>query len=839
MMKLRAASLPWKQVMTHKASPIMLHKTFSKDIFTASGRARTANIAKLIRASPARQDAQPSSIARMGFASHPVTHESDTRQIDSYLGMLNEEQKQAVYCKNSAVRVKAGPGSGKTRVVTARAAHLIKQGELPSSILVVTFTNKAAAELKERIEGILGKRRGGTRVFAGTFHSICARILRTYVELMPGTQLDQNFSILDTDDSKKAMRKVVHEAIPDTAATQEAKLAEVLVSIYSTIRNEVASAQEINLGKSVDLSRFHQKILPLRAKDLPKYFKQYTSICRTSNGLDFDDLLGETVSLLKQVPQARQELQQQWRHIMVDEFQDTNAAQYELVRLLRGPWDSTTFVVGDSDQAIYSWRGANPDNMDVEFVKDYPGCATLFLSCNYRSGSKIVDSAEAVLSHGGFPTLHQKLVAMKGVPGHVESVIADTERHEAFVVATKIRMLREQGSKYGDSAIIYRTRFQSRLFEEALAKFGIPFRVLGDKPFWSRSEIKTMTCYLRITANPSRDNLALDEIINTPARGIGGKSLSKLRDVAKSQGLTLAKLLLGDLQSTPLLSQEELEPLLAEVEQSGNLPNTMLTLLPDVGSQLSAEHKLGLTKSVIAGLRQLRAVIHLARSTAAHRPVHAVVNVLQLTSGFLNFIREEEKPNKLESLQILYTIAKDPTAWSSRDDDLRRQQNASATAQGSGAEIVALTDDLSRLTVISRATDQLGELQLFLQHVALMTDLENLKEQDAEGQRVTLMTVHAAKGLEFPSVFFVGFEEGLVPLMRADSTDIQNDEEKRLAYVGCTRAMERLYLVRAEGRSKFGGGASFRLPTKPSPYMKKIESCRIIQTICGPFRSSP
>ncbi|KAG1669693.1 hypothetical protein FOA52_002077 [Chlamydomonas sp. UWO 241] len=813
-------------------------------------------------------------------ASAPAGAASD--RIAKYLSTLNDEQYIAVHCDSPAVRVKAGPGSGKTRAVAARVALLLQRGVDPGSILVITFTNKAAGELRERLATLLGPDMAN-RLAAGTFHSICARILRSHVEQLHDSGLTGDFTILDTDDSKRAMRKAVDALLeklyPETPLTAKVAndAASRLHGDLSDLKNRVDTLHGIRwhhvangthlpgderymavaqrLGVPLDVG-------PVPGKRVTEMFDAYTRTCRDSNGVDLDDLLGLTVALLRHVPEVQARLQDRWRHVLVDEFQDTNAAQYSLVRQLRSDaHDSTTFVVGDPDQAIYGWRGANPTNMEDGFSAHFPGCTTVQLRRNYRSGRDILGAAEAVLSHEanadvvaftetghsvnvkksegvvfndqfcpvgaaggrGMPSLHEELIPMVNIPGHVEVVEAGDQYGEAAFVAAKVQELHAQhGDNWDEIAVLYRSNMQSWPLEQALVSARIPFKVLGAKPFWSRSEVKVMVSYLRLVANPN-DTLALDVALITPSRGIGPKTLKRLEDAAKAQGTRLAGLLMGDLRSMAPLSDAKLSALLAQVEVTGALPPDALSIVPDVASALAAQHGIKMSPAAKNGVQTVRALVHVARSTVVHRGVGAAVKLLQLASGFQQWLEESTEKGtttakRMRHLDVLYNIASDPNSWVTREEvptptpvvhaypvETRARSERSEGYEG-GARFEYLRGDERMISAVNRERYKLSELRLFLQHVSLVTSMDEMKDGDESVSRVSLMTLHLSKGLEFQNVFLVGFEEGLVPMLRGETqSQADMNEEKRLAYVGCTRAKERLYLVWARHRSLYGG----------------------------------
>ena len=494
---------------------------------------------------------------------------------------------------------------------------------------------------------------------------------------------------------------------------------------------------------------------------------------------------------------------------------DVNAAQYEMVRLLAGRQGNHLFVVGDPDQAIYGWRGADPSNMET-MEMHFTDLTTAYLVKNFRSCPDVLGSAESLLSHGGIPKLHRALDPVKKDPGHVEMVVTARDRDEARWVANKIRELRDSGCPYNEMAVLYRTNICSRVLEEALSFSRIPFRVLGEKPFWSRSEIKGLTSYLRLVSNPSVDSAALDQIINLPPRGVGAKSEERLIEVAQSQGFGLATLIFRGIQETPFLTEQQLSPILSQVEQTGSLPDSALTLLPTIDAYLKELGVMKMTKDGLHGIQSLRVSIFIARSLCmARKSCAAAVKLISKISGYEAHVKEGKlgtnEDKKMAMIEILYNISAAPESWLFRAENVIRSE----------------AQDQSK--------DGLSELRDLLSHIALMREMDEAKEKDEAQDRVSLMTLHTSKGLEFRAVFFVGLEEGLCPQLRPDS-DL--NEEKRLAYVGATRSKENLYLMMTKERNPFGGYKNLSTPPRePSRFLNHLMSshhgAKVKRTLVG------
>lgn len=665
---------------------------------------------------------------------------------------LNEPQAEAVVHAGSPLLIVAGAGSGKTRVLTHRIAYLLATGRAhQGQILAITFTNKAAAEMRERITALVGPR--AQSMWISTFHSFCVRVLRREAKTIG---LTSTFSIYDSADSQRLLTLIIKQMGLDTKKFT----AKAVGNRISNLKNELVDAQE-----------FAREVSPHNEWEatISKVYSAYTERLRAANSLDFDDLIFETVKMLRAYPQVADYYRRRFRHILVDEYQDTNHAQYALVRALvspaqvqdQGPYPTPyppaeLTVVGDSDQSIYAFRGADIRNI-TDFEEDYPSARTILLEQNYRSTQNILSAANAVIERnkGRRP---KKLWTASGDGEKITGYVAESEHAEARYIAQEIDRLRDDhGVLPGDVAIFYRTNAQSRTLEEMLMRVGLPYRVVGGTRFYERKEIKDALAYLRVLLNPD-DDVNLRRVLNEPKRGIGAKSESVVADYARARGISfMAALRLGE-----------------EV--------------PGLGS--AAVKKLAVFAQLMDDLAQVAATESAAVCLEA---------VLEQT-GYLAALRD------------------------SKDiQDESRVENLSE-----------LVDAVREFEVDNPGSS----LEDFLEHVALVADADqipNKPKHDAEGGPsaaqiaaevaearsqgvVTLMTLHTAKGLEFPVVFLTGMEHGLFPHQRALTDDSEMSEERRLAYVGLTRAMERLYLTRAETRSMWGQGQA----NPPSPFLEEI-----------------
>lgn len=616
---------------------------------------------------------------------------------------LNPQQLEAVRYTEGPLLIIAGAGSGKTRVLTYRIAHLLAKGVSPAEILAITFTNKAAREMRERVEAVVGSTRG---MWISTFHSACVRMLRRdgqLVDCLPG------FSIYDDQDQLLVVRGCLKELnLDDKKYHPRAVLAAI-----GKAKNVLQSPQDFAAGAKDHYSR--------RVADV---YKLYASKLRANNALDFDDLLNRGVELLETQPQVLNYYQERFCYIHVDEYQDTNHAQYRWVSLLAGAHRNLC-VVGDDDQSIYLFRGADVSNI-LDFERDYPEAKVIKLEQNYRSTGSILGAANSVIAHNRRRKA-KKLWTEAGPGEKLQLYNAGNEVEEANFVTGSIS---EGGRPNGDYAVLFRTRAQSRALEDAFVKKGIPYQLIGGLPFYGRKEIKDMLAYLKVLANPW-DEVSLARIINEPRRGIGQRTFAQLLDYARAKGAAPGACLLA-----------------AAAEIGGRGGGCL-----EVFGRMMADIELIAAESAVT--ITLQEVMH--------------------KSGYTDGLAAEgtiEAQSRLENLQELLTV----------------------------------TEDFDRRLG--------GDLVLFLEEVSLVADVDSLKE-GVEG--VTLMTLHSAKGLEFPVVFIVGMEEGLFPHSRSLDSEEELHEERRLCYVGMTRAKEELYLVWARTRHIFGRINSCR----PSRFLRE------------------
>jgi ATP-dependent DNA helicase Rep len=615
---------------------------------------------------------------------------------------LNPRQAEAVRHTGTPLLVIAGAGSGKTRVITRKIAYLIGEHGIPArAICALTFTNKAAREMKDRV-GQLLRGQAGRGLKVSTFHTFGLSLLRreaTAAGLRPG------FSLLDPQDGEGILKEHLNEL----GLAQATSPANALVAI-SRWKNDL-------IGPAEALSRAGDDY----EADLARLYQHYERTLRTYNAVDFDDLIGRPVSLLRADPEVRAAWQRRIRHLLVDEYQDTNGAQYELVRLLVGA-DRSFTVVGDDDQSIYAWRGARPENL-ARLKHDYPTLRVIMLEQNYRSSGRILRLANRLIGHN--PHLFEKRLWSELGPGDpVRVLICRDEAHEAERVAAEIHHAHLTGNQaYGEVAVLYRGNHQARVFEQALRALGVPYFLSGGTSFFARAEVKDIMAYLRLLANPS-DDAAFLRVVNCPRREIGMTTLERLASYAGARGL----------------------PLLAACSEIG------------LGAHLSERPR----QRLIAFADWI--AVH--RRQADHDPIGAV-RALVDGMDYASWLRE--------------TAASRPAAE-------RRQEN--------------VDNLLGWLDALNKGALQEGTLGEMVGHLTLMDVLERQDEAQG-GDRVHLMTLHAAKGLEFPQVYLVGMEEGLLP-HRESIEDDAIEEERRLAYVGITRARRRLTLTRAKRRRRFG-----------------------------------
>jgi DNA helicase II / ATP-dependent DNA helicase PcrA len=618
--------------------------------------------------------------------------------MDSFAS-LNPQQKAAVEYTEGPMLILAGAGSGKTKVLTCRVAHLLEMGVQPWRILAITFTNKAAKEMRTRVDNMAGP--AAKDVWLSTFHSFCARILRRDVEVTGLYR--RNFAIYDTSDQKALLKRILKEMNLDEKRFP-----------VNNILGQISNAKNAML----DAAAFGKIAMDYYAQQVFAIYKEYEKRLRASNAMDFDDLLMIAVEMLQQFPDVRKKYQDQFQYIMVDEYQDTNRTQYVLTRLLAGERGNLC-VVGDADQSIYGWRGADIRNI-LDFEKDYPHAKTLKLEQNYRSTKTILAAANKVIEQNQ-ERKPKELWTSNPKGQQITYYEAQDERDEARFVVEQAQSLVRQGMKYGDMAVLYRMNTQSRVFEEVLNKSGIAYTMVGGTKFYDRKEIRDALSYLKVLYNPY-DSMSLQRIINVPKRGIGATTLAKLYDYATAQNATLFDV----------------------VTNAGSVP--------------------GLSARTAAKLEEFSTLLFELMGEVDQVPIEDLIYDVIHKTGYIDDLlaeRTAEAENRAANLEELQSVAKD-----------------------------FLFDENEEKT-----------LAAFLEHVALVSDVD---DADLDENRITLMTLHSAKGLEFPAVFLVGMDEGIFPHQFANGNDHDLEEERRLCYVGITRAERYLFLTTARQRTIYG-----------------------------------
>ena len=610
---------------------------------------------------------------------------------------LNSMQQEAVFHTEGPVLILAGAGSGKTRVLTHRAVYLIEEkGVNPWHIMAITFTNKAAGEMRERIDKLVGY--GSESIWVSTFHSTCVRILRRYIDRLG---YDTNFTIYDADDQKILMKDICKRLKIDTKIYKEKSF----LGVISSAKDELVSPEEFTLRAAGDFPKERQAAV----------YREYQAELRKNNALDFDDLIVKTVELLQSDAEVLNNYQERFRYIMVDEYQDTNTAQFQLIKLLAGKYRNLC-VVGDDDQSIYKFRGANIKNI-LNFEEIYPDARVIKLEQNYRSTCNILNAANGVIAHN----VGRKVKELWTENEEGEKVSFeqfDTAYEEAVYIAKDIYGKVQEGKyQYGDCAILYRTNAQSRLFEEKFVVSNIPYKIVGGVNFYARKEIKDLLSYLK-TVDNARDDLAVRRIINVPRRGIGAATLAKVQDFAVENEISFYN---------ALRAAEE---------------------IPALGRSVA----------------KLKPFVTLIQTLRAQREYFSVAELLKEVIDRTDYVKELEDENTEESRARIENIDELISKAASYDEE---------------AENPTLSG--------------------FLEEVALVADIDNLEENN---DRVVLMTLHSAKGLEFPNVYLAGMEEGIFPsymtIVSEDPTDLE--EERRLCYVGITRAMRQLTITSARSR---------------------------------------
>lgn len=657
---------------------------------------------------------------------------------------LNDPQRAAVVHEGSPLLVVAGAGSGKTRVLTRRIAYLVaERGVHPGSILAITFTNKAAAEMRARVQDIVGNR--AKLMWVSTFHSACVRILRANIDRLG---MRKTFSIYDDADAKRLMSLVCKEQNLDSKRYP-----------VRAIQNWVSNCK----NELIDFEAARTRAATANEHVYAECYADYQRRLESAAALDFDDLIMTTVHLLQLHPDLREQYRRRFRHVLVDEYQDTNHAQYALVRELCAPLPDPSdgspqmpppelMVVGDSDQSIYAFRGATIRNI-LDFESDFPGAKTILLEQNYRSTQTILTAANAVITHN--PNRPAKnLWSHAGDGAKIVGYVADTEHGEAEFVASEIDRLADEGtSRYGDTAVFYRTNNQSRALEEVFIRVGMPYKVVGGVRFYERKEVRDALAYLRAITNRA-DDVSYRRILNVPKRGLGDKAEAAVEAYAVAERISFGEAL-------------------RHVDEMPGLTTRTVTLLKAFATLMDNHEKM------------------VENSVPADQILESILD----KSGYLGALQASPDPQdqtRLENLVELINVAGEFVASAQAIDIeglVSLEEEDAAAAAGSPLIGAPEPDD---------------SLSAFLERIALVADSDQIPDADDTHGVVTLMTLHTAKGLEFDTVFLTGMEDGIFPHLRALADSTELEEERRLAYVGITRARKRLYLSRADVRAVFG-----------------------------------
>ncbi|WP_316570641.1 DNA helicase PcrA [Neobacillus sp. YIM B06451] len=653
---------------------------------------------------------------------------------DKLLGGLNPQQQAAVKATDGPLLIMAGAGSGKTRVLTHRIGYLMLEKLVnPYNILAITFTNKAAREMRDRISKLMGG--AAEEIWISTFHSMCVRILRRDIDRIG---FNRNFTILDTTDQQSVIKGILKDLNMDPKQFDP----RAMLGSISSAKNELIGPEEY---ENTAGSYIEQKVANV--------YKEYQKRLRKNQALDFDDLIMMTIQLFKQVPEVLEKYQRKFQYIHVDEYQDTNRAQYMLVKMLAARFKNLC-VVGDSDQSIYKWRGADIANI-LSFEKDYPNAKVILLEQNYRSTKRILLAANEVIAKN-MNRKPKNLWTENQEGNKLVYYRADSEQGEAQFVAGKIKELIDSGTyTASDIAILYRTNAQSRVMEEVLLKSVIDYQIVGGIKFYDRKEIKDILAYLRLISNPD-DDISLNRVINVPKRAIGATSVDKIMDFANLHDLTLFQAL-------------------ESVELIGLSPKT---------AKAAAEFR-----DLIGNYTRMQEFLS----------VTEIVEDLLDKSGYMEMLRAEkslEAQSRMENLEELLSVTKS-----------------------------------------FEETSEDKSLVAFLTDLALVADIDSMDDEPEKNEKVTLMTLHSAKGLEFPVVFLIGLEEGVFPHSRSLMDEGEMEEERRLAYVGITRAEEYLFLTNAQWRTLFGRTNM----NPPSRFIKEIPADLIetVEPAEKKFASSP
>ncbi|WP_410656506.1 DNA helicase PcrA [Amycolatopsis sp. lyj-112] len=670
----------------------------------------------------------------------PADGPAKSRHAD-LLDDLNPAQREAVTHAGAPLLVVAGAGSGKTRVLTRRIAYLLAERNThPGQILAITFTNKAAAEMRERVSDLVGRR--ANAMWVSTFHSMCVRILRREAKTL---EMSSSFSIYDSDDTKRLITLVARDLDIDP----KKYAARTLAVNISNLKNELIDPETAVSNAGNDLER-----------RVAEVYVEYQRRLNQANAFDFDDLIMRTVELLQTFPDVAEYYRRRFRHVLVDEYQDTNHAQYTLIRELVGAEENEAglepaelCVVGDADQSIYAFRGATIRNIE-EFERDFPSARTVLLEQNYRSTQTILSAANAVIARN--PNRRAKRLWTDSGDGEkIVGYVADNEHDEAAFVAGEIDALADKGeADYSDVAVFYRTNNQSRVFEEIFIRLGLPYKVVGGVRFYERREVRDMLAYLRVLANPE-DTVSLRRVLNVPKRGIGDRAEAVIATFAERERVSFAQALRGAVNGeVPLLNPRSAKAITGFVE-----------LMDELGEVVESGAE-----------------------------VADILEAVLERTGYRAELEESDDPqdaSRVENLTELVTVAREFTEFT--------------------AEVAGPDGELPEAGPVDPGVPEPGSLPAFLERVSLVADADSIPSpdggEDGDGHDagvVTLMTVHTAKGLEYPVVFCTGWEDGIFPHMRALGDPTELAEERRLAYVAITRARKRLYVSRSMVRSAWG-----------------------------------
>ncbi len=634
---------------------------------------------------------------------------------------LNPQQAEAVINTEGPMLIMAGAGSGKTKVLTCRVANLLQKGVRPYRILAITFTNKAAAEMRERVNNMSGP--AAKDVWLFTFHAFCARFLRMEIDKLPG--YGGNFAIYDTADSQNLIKQILKEMNLDDKRFQPSGILSRISNAKNALQDAAAFARQAG-------DFYEQKVADI--------YSRYEQKLQLNNALDFDDLLMLSIKLLQENKEVREKYQDRFDYLLVDEYQDTNHAQYLLTKFLAAKHRNIC-VVGDADQSIYGWRGADIQNI-LDFEKDYPDAKVIKLEQNYRSTQIILDAANAVIENNTGRKPKNLWTENKSGADIIYFQAVDERDEARFVIEQLQNLQRTENKKLGDMAILYRTNTQSRIFEEMLIKSGISYNMVGGLKFYERKEIKDIIAYLRVIFNPA-DSLSLLRIINVPKRGIGDASLAKIQAYAAASNVSLFEA---------------------------------------VSNAAAID---GLSSRFVSKLDDLAGIIFELMNLANEAPVEDLIDRVLRDTGYLEELENERTPQA-----------------QSRIDNLH--------------ELISVAQEFA-------ASEEENNLENFLAHVALVSDIDDTElGEDA----ITLMTLHSSKGLEFPVVFLVGMEEGLFPHARTLMDETEIEEERRLCYVGITRAKEKLFLSSTKMRTIYGNTVTY----PPSRFLQEIPA-HLVKTI--------